>query len=126
MYTKDIVMKPNNVYANIIEENSTDIKYKPSTIIANEFNEIGIEEYIGKSINGLNEQDKVMVAYLDQDVVKFKYDIVINLKDVQNIKKVFSKELNEQEKLLITNIIKGNIILKNNKIYVENFNEVDY
>lgn len=125
MYDKNIIFKKNNIYANIQQESNSTIQYKPSTIIASDFDEVVIPEYISNNLNNMSGTNKVMVAIFNNNTVEFKYDTIDNLKNISNIKKVFSKELNEQEKQLISNIIKGNIILKNNIVYVENFNEVE-
>lgn len=125
MYDKNIIFKKNNIYANIQQESNSTIQYKPSTIIASDFDEVVILEYISNNLNNMPGTNKVMVAIFNNNTVEFKYDTIDNLKNISNIKKVFSKELNEQEKQLISNIIKGNIILKNNIVYVENFNEVE-
>lgn len=125
MYDKNIIFKKNNIYANIQQESNSTIQYKPSTIIASDFDEVVIPEYINNNLNNMSGTNKVMVAIFNNNTVEFKYDTIDNLKNIPNIKKVFSKELNEQEKQLISNIIKGNIILKNNIVYVENFNEVE-
>lgn len=125
MYDKNIIFKKNNIYANIQQESNSTIQYKPSTIIASDFDEVVIPEYISNNLNNMAGTNKVMVAIFNNNTVEFKYDTIDNLKNIPNIKKVFSKELNEQEKQLISNIIKGNIILKNNIVYVENFNEVE-
>ncbi len=124
-YTKDITFKKNNIYANIEQVSNSTIQYKPTTIIASDFNEVGIDEYLGNNINNLSNSLSVTVAILNGNVVEFKYDTVANLKNVANIKKIFSKQLTEQEKSIITNIMQGNIILKNNIVYVENINEVE-
>lgn len=124
-YTKDITFKKNNIYANIEQVSNSTIQYKPTTIIASDFNEVGIDEYLGNNINNLSNSLSVTVAILNGNVVEFKYDTVANLKNVTNIKKIFSKQLTEQEKSIITNIMQGNIILKNNIVYVENINEVE-
>lgn len=124
-YTKDITLKKNNIYANIEQVSNSTIQYKPTTIIASDFNEIGVDEYLGNNINNLSNSLSVTVAILNGNVVEFKYDTVANLKNVANIKKIFSKQLTEQEKSIITNIMQGNIILKNNIVYVENINEVE-
>lgn len=124
-YTKDITLKKNNIYANIEQVSNSTIQYKPTTIIASDFNEVGIDEYLGNNINNLSNSLSVTVAILNGSVVEFRYDTVANLKNVANIKKIFSKQLTEQEKSIITNIIQGNIILKNNIVYVENINEVE-
>lgn len=124
-YTKDITFKKNNIYANIEQVSNSTIQYKPTTIIASDFNEVGIDEYLGNNINNLSNSLSVTVAILNGNVIEFKYDTVANLKNVANIKKIFSKQLTEQEKSIITNIMQGNIILKNNIVYVENINEVE-
>lgn len=124
MYSKDIILKPNYIYANLQQETG-DIKYTPSTITAIDFNEIGIDEYLGNSLTGLPDTQNVTVAMLTNDEVQFQYNTVANLKSLTNIKKVFSKELSEQEKAIITSLIKGDIIMKNNIVYVENFSEVE-
>lgn len=124
-YTKDIILKKNNIYANIEQVSNSTIQYKPTTIIASDFNEIGVDEYLGNNINNLSNSLSVTVAILNGSVVEFRYDTVANLKNVANIKKIFSKQLTEQEKSIITNIMQGNIILKNNIVYVENINEVE-
>lgn len=125
MYDKNIIFKKNNIYANIQQESNSTIQYKPSTIIASDFDEVVIPEYISNNLNNMSGTNKVMVAIFNNNTVEFKYDTIDNLKNIPNVKKVFSKELNEQEKQLISNIIKGNIIFKNNIVYVENFNEVE-
>lgn len=125
MYNKNITIKPHNIYSNIEEKNINSIQFFPKTIMVDEINEVGVDCYISDDINNINGLQKVMVAYLDQNIVKFKYDIVDNIKIIKNIKKIFSRELTNEEQAIISNIINGNVILKKNKIYVENFNEVD-
>lgn len=124
-YTKNITLKPYNIYANYVQEYNVSIRYTPSTIAASNFDEVGIDEYLGNNINNLSNSLSVTVAILNEGMVEFKYDTVANLKNVANIKKIFAKQLTEQEKAIITNIIQGNIIFKNNIVYVENFNEVE-
>lgn len=124
-YTKNITLKPYNIYANYVQEYNVPIRYTPSTIAASNFDEVGIDEYLGNNINNLSNSLSVTVAILNEGMVEFKYDTVANLKNVANIKKIFAKQLTEQEKSIITNIIQGNIIFKNNIVYVENFNEVE-
>ena len=46
MYDKNIIFKKNNIYANIQQESNSTIQYKPSTIIASDFDEVVIPEYI--------------------------------------------------------------------------------
>lgn len=125
MYNKNITIKPHNIYSNIEEKNIDSIQIFPKTIMVDEINEVGVDCYISDDINNINGLQKVMVAYLDQNIVKFKYDIIDNIKTMKNIKKIFSRELTNEEQAIVSNIINGNVILKKNKIYVENFNEVD-
>lgn len=125
MYTGNTTFKKNNIYTNLIQENGSNIQYKPSTIIASDFNEIGLDSYIGNNINIVADSQSVTVALFTDNMVEFKYGPASGFKQLSNIKKIFSKQLNTQEQEIIKNIILGNIILKENIVYVENFNEVE-